>query len=233
MVVVDAVEHHIVGQAGLAVHVGRQAVLRVEELRVRPEGPGGAGHRDHQPLEVAVEGQRHLGDLLALDDAAGVGAVGLQRRRLLHDRHRFRQVAHLEGEIHAHRRVHVDLHVLADGLPEARQLRLDPVHAVFEVGEGVVAAGVGSRAPADAGLHLGHGYRRAGDAGARGVGDGAEERPLDRLRARGRGKKEDGQGQAQRQERAGAAYDGERCHGRLLRRLRVEAARKKIRGNSM
>jgi len=107
VVIVDPVQHHVVGQAGLAVHVGGKAVLGVEELGVGTEGPRGSRHRHQKALEVAVEGERHLGDLLALDEPSGVGPVGLEGGCLLHHGHRFGHGADLEHEVHPHRRVDV------------------------------------------------------------------------------------------------------------------------------
>ena len=82
VIVVEPFNLDVVGQPRLPVDLRRQAVLRVEELRVRAERAGRAGHGHEDALEVPVEGQRHLLQLLAFDDAAGIGAVGLQRRYL-------------------------------------------------------------------------------------------------------------------------------------------------------
>ena len=50
----------VVRQPRLAVDVAREAVLRVEEIGVRPLQPQRAGHRDQHALEVAVEAERHF-----------------------------------------------------------------------------------------------------------------------------------------------------------------------------
>ena len=54
VVVVHALELHVVSQAADAVHLGGQRALRVEELGVRGERAGGAGHEVEQRLEAAV-----------------------------------------------------------------------------------------------------------------------------------------------------------------------------------
>ena len=70
----------VVRQPRLAVDLDRERVLRVEELRVLAVRPRRARHGDEHALEVAVEGERHVGHHLRFDDAAGVGPVGLQER---------------------------------------------------------------------------------------------------------------------------------------------------------
>ena len=79
MVVVDALELHVVAQAADAVHLRGQRALRVEELRVRRERARGAGHQVQQRLEVAVVARRQVGQLRRLDFAADIGAVGLEQ----------------------------------------------------------------------------------------------------------------------------------------------------------
>ena len=96
---------------------------------MRAEGPRGAGHRDEHAQEVPVEGERHLRDLLALNDAAGVGAIGLQHRRFTRDEHRLGQLADAQLHVHANRGVDVDFNGFTSELPESHELALDPVHA--------------------------------------------------------------------------------------------------------
>ena len=103
------------------------------------ERPRGAGHGGHHALEVAAEAERHRGDLLALDDAAGVGAIRLQRRRVGGDGQHFGDGAGFEREIDADGRVDVDADVLADDLLEPGELGFDAVDAVLQVREGVEA----------------------------------------------------------------------------------------------
>ncbi len=181
VVVVDPLEHHVVGEARLAVHLGGEAVLGVEELGVGPEGPAGPRNRHQEALEVPVEGQRSLGELLALDEPSGVGPVGLQHRLLLDDGDGLLQVAHGQAEVHAHGRVHIQLDPVAqDGL-EAGELRRHPVDAVLLVGKDVVAARVGHRAAADVRADLRDGDGGAGEGRPLGVADRPEQGAVDRL----------------------------------------------------
>ena len=176
VVVVDAFDLHVVGEARLAVDVRRQRVLRVEELRVRPERPRGAGHRGDHALEVAAEAERHRRDLLALDDAAGVGAIRLQRRRVGADRQHFGDGAGFEREVDADGRVDVDADVLAHDLLEAGQLGFDAIDAVLQVRERVEPVLVGDGRRADAGALVGGGDGGTGHGAAARVGDAAEQR---------------------------------------------------------
>ncbi len=177
MVVVDAFHLHVVAQAALPVHLALERVLRVEELGVRPAGARRARHRRPHALEVAAEAERHRLDGLSLNDAAGVGAVGLQGRRLARHRDRLGEIANLETEVRADGGVDVHLDVLADRLLEAGQLGLDAVHAVAHVRERVVARLVGDGGLCEVGPHLGDGDGDAGNGGARVVRDVPQHAP--------------------------------------------------------
>ena len=148
VIVVNALELHVVGEPRLPVHVGRQAVLRVEELRVGAERPRRAGHRDQHALEVAIESERHRLDQHAFDDASRVGTIRLQQRRLGRDRNRFLDHADFQLQIDAHRGVDVDFDALAHRLLEPAQFGFNPVDAVPEregVETGLVGHGRGAR----------------------------------------------------------------------------------------
>ena len=200
MVVVDALDLDVVGQARLAVHVRRERVLRVEELRVRLERARGAGNGRHHALKVTAEAKWHRGNLLALDDAAGVGAIRLQGRRVGAHRQRFGDGPGLERQIDADGGVDVDADVLAHDLLEPGQLGLDAIDRVLEVREGEGAGLVGDRRRADVRALVGHRDGGTGHRAAAAVGDVAEQRPADGLGVHGkwRGK-----------QRAGE--DGDRC----------------------
>jgi hypothetical protein len=117
---------------------------------------------DHQhPLEVAIEGQRRFRQVNALDDAAGVGAVGLQERALADDRHRLFDGADLQPEVDAKRRIDRNDDTVTHGLLEAGQFPGDAVGAVLQVREHVIARFVGDRRIRDVGVHLGDGHRDA------------------------------------------------------------------------
>jgi hypothetical protein len=121
MVVADAFNLHVVGQARLPVDVGREAVLRIEKLRVRPERTRCARYRQQHPLEVAIEPERHLLKLHAGNDAPGIGAIGLKRRRLADDGDRLLQRTDFHLQVDADRLVDIDANVLADRLLESRE----------------------------------------------------------------------------------------------------------------
>ncbi len=106
---------------------------------MRPERTRRAGHRNQQRLEVPIEPQRHLRDLRALDDAAGVGAIGLQHRRLAGDDHRLFELADSEHDFHADRGIDADLDALAREFLETDELAVNAVHAWSEVVEGIIA----------------------------------------------------------------------------------------------
>ena len=88
MVVVDAFDLHVVRKTRLPVDVCREAVLRVEELGVRPEGTRGTRHRQQHALEVTVEAEGHLLKVHARNDAPGIRAIGLKRGALADDGNR-------------------------------------------------------------------------------------------------------------------------------------------------
>jgi hypothetical protein len=60
VVVVDAVEHHVVGQARLPVDVGGQAVCELKNWECGRKGRVAPGTVTMKALEVAVEGERDL-----------------------------------------------------------------------------------------------------------------------------------------------------------------------------
>ena len=161
VVVVDPFDLDVVRQPRLAVDVGRQAVLGVEEIRVRALHPQRAGHHDQHPLEVAVEAERHFREVHALDDAARVGPVGLQQRALADDGDRLLDGADFELQIDAERRVHRHDDAVTHRFLEAAQFPGDAVGAVLQVREHVVARFVGDRRVRDVGVHLGDGHRDA------------------------------------------------------------------------
>ena len=127
--VIRAFELHVVRLPLLPVDVARQAVVRVVELRMRTEGPRRARHDRQRALEVPIERERQLRDLLALDDAARVGAIGLQHGRLARDRDRLFELTDGQRDVHANRGVHVDFHIVATEFPETDELSLDAIRA--------------------------------------------------------------------------------------------------------
>ncbi len=207
VVVVDPLEHHVVCEARLAVDLGGEAVLGVEELGVRPEGPARPRHRHQETLEVPVEAEGRFRELLALDEPAGVGPVGLQHRLLLDDSDGFLQVAHGQAQVDPDGRVHVELHSVAHDLLEAAELRLHPVDAVLLVGEDEVAALVGDGTAAEVGADLRDGDGGAGQDRPLSVGDRPQESPLHRLGARTGGRAHDDQRREQ-----GSQHDGRSLH---------------------
>ena len=86
--------------------------------------------------KLRLKVKRQLGDHLRLDDAAGVGPVGLQHRRLGGDFDGLVQLADFELEVDAHRGVDLD-DAFAQDLLEALELGLDGVGAVLEAREDV------------------------------------------------------------------------------------------------
>ena len=141
VVVVDAVDLHVVRQARLAVELGLLAVLRVEELRVRPgerdrrrarwpTSPGSCGSGRGAapgPAGPRSSGRCRRGRSGAAASPATTSTVSLIAPT---------------SRITSTRTVGVDLHLdaVADELLEAGELGLDPVEAVLQVGEDVVAA---------------------------------------------------------------------------------------------
>ena len=180
MIVVDAFEQDVVRQSRLAVHLGRQAILRVEEHRMLAVRPRRAGHRDEGRLEVPVA-QRYLLEQLALDDASGVGAIGLQERRLADDGNCLGHRADFELQVDAQRGVDLDDRLVAHGLLEAGQLGGDAVQAVLDAREHVVAVLVCDRRRADVCVDFGDCDGRAGDREAGRIGHVPEQRPGDGL----------------------------------------------------
>ena len=152
VVVVDPFDLHVVGEPRLPVDVRREAVLRVEEFRVRPERPRRARYGDEHPLEVAVESERHFLQVDALDDAPRVGAVGLQQWTGADDGDRFFERADVHPAVDAHRGVDRHLDALAHEALEARELGRDAVGAVLQIREGVVPGLVRRRRVRDVGV---------------------------------------------------------------------------------
>ena len=161
-----------------------ERVLRVEELRVLAVRTGGARDGDEDALEVAVERERDVGHHLRLDDAAGVGAVGLEERRLCDDADGLVHLAHFEFHVDADRRVDIHFDARPHDLLESLQLSVDGVGAVQQTCEQVLADLVGRRRTLDVRLRFGRGHRRARDRAAAGIGDRAEQRTGDGLRTR-------------------------------------------------
>src|SRR5215471_11379608 len=54
LLIVDPLDHGVVGQPGLPIHLRGEAVLRVEERRMWPECARGAGYQVQQALKIAV-----------------------------------------------------------------------------------------------------------------------------------------------------------------------------------
>ena len=183
LVVVEPLDERVVRHARLAVDLDREGVLRVEERGVFPVRPRRPGDHDQQALEVPVEGERHLADHLRFEDAARVGPVGLQQRGLGRHGDGLGQLADFQLHVHADGGVDVDLDVLADDFLEPRQLGIHDVGAVLQAREDEVAGVVAHGGAADVGLHFGHRHGGAGDARAARVGDVAEQRAGDGLRA--------------------------------------------------
>ncbi len=183
MVVVEAFNQRVVRLPRLAVDLDSQRVLRVEKRGVLAVRACGTGDHDQETLEVPVEGERQLADHLRLEDAARVGPVGLQQRRLGRDGDGLGQLADFQLHVHPDGAVDIHLDVRADDFLEPRQLGIHRVGAVLEARENEVAGVVADGAAADVGLHLGDGHGGAGDARAARVGDVAEQRAGDGLRA--------------------------------------------------
>ena len=167
LIVVEPLDHRVVRQARLAVDLGRQRVLRVEERGMLAVRTGRAGHGHQETLEVPIEGEGEVRHHFRFDEPSGIRAVCLDHRTLAGHGDRLFDRADLHFEIHADRRVHRHDHALADVLLEADHLRHDGVGAVFQTGECVEAALVARRAVADVGAGLGnrHVHARHGQPG--------------------------------------------------------------------
>ena len=214
MVVVDSFNLDVVRQPRLPVDVGREAVLRVEEIRVRTLEPQGAGNGDHQALKISVEPERHFLQVHRFDDAAGVRAVGLKQGRRADHRHRLLDRPDLQPHVHAHRGVDRYLDPFTNDALESRQLRDHAIRAVFEVREDVVAGFVGGRSRCDVGVHLGNGDAHAWQRATRTVDDVPDKRSLHRLRRNAAGAREHEHGQR----RARAERTSQPTHRTLLTR---------------
>ena len=157
--------------------------MSVEELRVR-EGGGcgagcGAGDEIEQRLEVAVGAEGEIGDLLAHDLGADVGAIGLQEGRSGGDKDGLRGAAGGEVEIDACGGVVEEDDVLPHLLLESLCGDGDGVGAGGKIGHGVVGAGVVDGVAKGVGVLIRCGEIRAGHGGSDGTGDGAEEGSID------------------------------------------------------
>ena len=140
LVVVHAVDLDVVGQTRLPVDVRREAVLRVEELGMRPERCRGARHRDQRALKVAIEPERQPRDEVAREDAAGIRAIGLQRRHRRHD-DRFLDASDLQPDIHSNSAVDRNGDAGVDGGFEPRNLDPYLIDAVLQA-RGIVPRAV-------------------------------------------------------------------------------------------
>ena len=162
--VFNAFNLEVVKLPALPVDAHAERILRVVELRVRAERTAHAGHEYQQALVVAVVEHGHFGQLLGVDLATGVGAIGLQQRS--------RRAAHVDGlrhrargkfKIHAGRGVGWQLDAGTHSLAETLLFRLHAVVAWVQVDEEEVSGliGLGGALEVGAGfdesdLHPGH-----------------------------------------------------------------------------
>src|SRR4029079_18901290 len=144
-------------------------------------------------LEIAVEAERRLLQVHALDQPPGVGTVGLQQRTGADDGHRLLDRANLHLQVDAHRRVDRYLDAVANDPFEAAQFRDDAVDPVFQVREDVVAGVVAEGGVRDVGVDFGDGHGDARQHETGGVADVAEQRSFHRLRGGESGRSEDKQ----------------------------------------
>ena len=120
MIVVDAFYLNIVGIPGLAVHLRRKTVLRVEKFGVGTKRARSSRNQIHETLKITVEREWHVLKLFGLDLPADVGAIRLEQRRA--DDH-LNRLGDLAGcKLHVHTSVGIDknVDVLANRLLEAR-----------------------------------------------------------------------------------------------------------------
>ena len=142
--VLNAFNLEVVKLPALPVDAHAERILGVVELRVRAEGTAHAGHQHQEALVVAVIEHGHFGQLLGVDLAASVGAIGLQQRRgRAADVDGLRDGARGEFKIHAGRGVGWQLDAGTHGLAKALLFGLHAVVAGIQVDEEEVSRLIG------------------------------------------------------------------------------------------
>ena len=182
VIVVDALDLDVVSVAGLPVDPGRQRVLRIEELRVLAGHGTCARDQIHQDLEVAVPAERQLLHLSYLNFPADIRSVRLkQGSRFRAHGDRLRDRAGPKLQVNAPRRVYQDIDLVYDGGFKARKFCFHAIHARVQVSKDVVAALVRHGRTSEVGVDFGYDDLRAGDQGARAVGNRTDKTRLHRL----------------------------------------------------
>ena len=186
LVVVDAFNLVVVAHPHLAVDFRLQGARGIEELGVLERGAGCAGNQIQQVLEVPVGADGQILGLNGLDLAAGIGAVGLQRRRRVGNLDGFADVAGRESQVDTGAGVNDNVHVAADFALEARSLRSERIPAGSGVGEHEVAALVCLGVAGIVCCGFGCSDFRVGDDGTGGIDDRAQDGRVDGLGVYGR-----------------------------------------------
>src|SRR5262249_2696160 len=155
VVVVYALDLDVVGIPRLPVYSGAEAVLGVEEFRVKPFSPGGAGNQVQQALEITVERQRQVLKLFCFYLAADGRPVRLKQRDAGDYDGRLIDTARLKLHVGPGIVIHKNVYALADRLLKPSNLDLDSVEATLEVTEYIVTALVCRRRASRIGVHLG------------------------------------------------------------------------------
>src|SRR6266852_958342 len=156
LVVVQTFELEVVGEAGLAIDLGAEAVLGVEEGGMLAVPASGAGHEVEQALKVPVEPQRKILYLPFFNLSSGVGAVGLQNGYFRGHNDGLRRRAGLESKVYANVAIHQNVNAGSHGLLESLALNGHFILAGSEIGKTVIPAVIRRRGATDASLQLGN-----------------------------------------------------------------------------
>ncbi len=184
-----AVDPRVVVVAVGAVDVGAQRALRGGAHRVLFDRRGGSGHEVDQALVVPEVDQREFDDGLGSELRTRVGTVRLQDRGRPGHGHLLAELADFQAEVDAGYVVDRDFHAGARERPESRRAGRDGIGAGRQVDRRVASLVVRYDLADGVGGHVGERHGGAGNDGAGGILDRADDRAVEDL-SRGRlGKK--------------------------------------------
>ena len=174
----DAVESHLLVDFALAVGADGNAVSGDGEaagtIEAHADAELNAGDEDGEGGDVAAV-EREFNDAFVIDIAADGGVFGFEGGAGGGDFDDFRCLTDLELEIDTGLLLELDGDVLLLFGFESRGGDADRVFADIDEGEGEVAFAIGDGLTGGAGTASAEGDFGAGNGGARGVGDGAED----------------------------------------------------------
>ena len=165
----------------MAIYFCRQAVLRIEELRMHSVCASSSRHQIQQILEIAVIPQGEIDHLLAFNLGADIGSVRLEYRSFSIHHHAFGYGSRLKRKVHARVCVHNYIHCGSHYFLESLFLGSDFILTWGKIGKCIIPAIISRRATAKTRLRFCSGDLCLRHRRARGVRHRAKQCCVDRL----------------------------------------------------